>query len=238
MVLRLTPRGRRFASAAVLALVIGLITTITIATSSARKPPAGPAAAAPVAAAPPKYVLLTFDDGPDPKYTPQILDILEAYDAKATFFEVGREIGRHPELTLRIHQLGHSVQNHTWTHADLRGLSWMTFKDQIQSTDEAIRAQTGYTPRCLRPPYGSVDAVVTKRATSLGKELVLWKIDSRDWTRPGTTEIVRRALTGVQNGSTILFHDGGGNRSQTVAALPLILKTLKSKGYTFQSTHC
>ena len=238
MVLRLTPRGRRFASAAVLALVIGLITTITIAASSAKKPPPSPAAAAPLAAAPPKYVLLTFDDGPDPKYTPQILDILEAYGAKATFFEVGREIGRHPELTLRIHQLGHSVQNHTWTHADLRNLSWTTFKDQIESTDDAIRAQTGYTPRCLRPPYGSVNPLVTKRSTSLGKQLVLWKIDSRDWTRPGTAEIVRRAVTGVQNGSIILLHDGGGNRSQTVAALPTILKTLKSRGYTFQPTHC
>ena len=238
MDLRLTPRGRRFASAAVLALVIGLITTITIAASSAKRPPASPAAAAPVAAAPPKYVLLTFDDGPDPKYTPQILEILKSYGAKATFFEVGREIGRHPELTLRIHQAGHSVQNHTWTHADLRNLSWTTFKDQLESTDEAIRAQTGYTPRCVRPPYGSVDPLVTKRATSLGKQLVLWKIDSRDWTRPGTAEIVRHALTGVQNGSIILLHDGGGNRSQTVAALPTILKTLKSKGYTFQSTHC
>jgi peptidoglycan/xylan/chitin deacetylase (PgdA/CDA1 family) len=234
MVVRLTPRGRRVIGAAALTLVIGLVTTIAIAASPAPRPPASPAAAAPQVAVPSKYVLLTFDDGPDPKYTPQILDILETYGAKATFFEVGREISRHPELTLRIHQLGHSVQNHTWTHADLRKLSWTSFKDQIENTDEAIRAQTGYTPRCLRPPYGGVSTLVTKRAASLSKELVLWSVDSRDWTRPGQAAIVQRVLTGVHSGSVILFHDGGGNRSQTVAALPTILKTLKAKGYGFR----
>lgn len=238
MVLRLTPRGRRAVGLTVATLAIGLIATVAIAASRAPHHAESPPAAVPQATAPTKYVILTFDDGPDPKYTPQVLDILEAYGAKATFFEVGRTVAKHPDLTRRVHLLGHSVQNHTWSHADLRKLSSASFMDQIQATDRSIRAQTGYTPRCLRPPYGAENSVVSKRSASLGKDLVLWDIDSRDWTRPGTSAIVRRVLDKVHSGSVILMHDGGGDRSQTVAALHAILRTLKARGYAFYPTWC
>jgi peptidoglycan/xylan/chitin deacetylase (PgdA/CDA1 family) len=189
-------------------------------------------------AAPAKYVFLTFDDGPDPKYTPQILEILQTFEAKATFFEVGQNVVKHPELTKQLHEQGHSVQNHTWSHPDLRKLSAASLASQITKTDQAIRAQTGYTPRCLRPPYGGVNRAVTQRTDSLDKVLRLWTVDSHDWERPGTAVIVKRVLTGVKDGSVVLMHDGGGNRSQTVEALPTILKTLKTRGYSFAPIWC
>ncbi|MEI8412477.1 MULTISPECIES: polysaccharide deacetylase family protein [unclassified Kribbella] len=237
----LTRSGNRMVGLAMMIVVSAVIGTVVVAAARTPSPPppSPPPAAAPAQQAlPAKYVVLTFDDGPDPVYTPLILDVLAKYDAKATFFEVGRNVAKHPALTKRIHAAGHSVQNHTWTHADLRGLSATSFRQQIASTDQAIRAQTGSTPACLRPPYGGMNSTVTRRAKALGKDLVVWDIDSRDWTKPGTAAIVKRVLAGVHNGSVILMHDGGGNRSQTVAALPTILKTLKAQGYGFRTITC
>ena len=237
----LTRSGNRMVGLAMMMAVSAVIGTVVVA---AARTPSQPAASPPPVAAPAqkalpaKYVVLTFDDGPDPVYTPLILDVLAKYDAKATFFEVGRNVTKHPALTKRIHAAGHSVQNHTWTHADLRPLSAAAFRQQIAATDQAIRAQTGGTPACLRPPYGGVNSTVTQRAKALKKGLVVWDIDSRDWTKPGTTAIAKRVLAGVKNGSVILMHDGGGNRSQTVAALPAILKTLKAQGYGFRTVTC
>ncbi|MDX2974160.1 polysaccharide deacetylase family protein [Kribbella solani] len=248
MDVRLTRAGNRMVG---LAMMLVVSTVIGIVVVAAAKSPAGPnapgAAADPKAPAavtpsttplPAKYVVLTFDDGPDAEYTPKVLGILAAYEAKATFFEVGENVRRHPELTKKIHQAGHSVQNHTWSHADLRKLSPAGFQQQVGSTDQAIRAQTGSTPACLRPPYGGVSAAVRQRAKAMGKDLVVWTVDSRDWTKPGATAIVQRVLKNVHNGSVILMHDGGGNRSQTVAALPAILKSLKAQGYGFRTLSC
>ncbi|SEG94526.1 Peptidoglycan/xylan/chitin deacetylase, PgdA/CDA1 family [Thermomonospora echinospora] len=202
---------------------------------------AGPAAVAlPAAqqAAAEKVVYLSFDDGPSSGYTPKILNILAKRGVRATFFVLGENVNRYPSLTLRAHERGHSIQNHTWSHPDLRQVSWKTFTSQVGRTDRVIRAQTGYTPRCLRPPYGSVDSKVRSRAGSLGKTVKLWTVDPRDWSRPGSSVIARRVLDNVRPGSIILLHDGGGDRSQTVAALPTILRTLKARGYTFRRMWC
>jgi peptidoglycan/xylan/chitin deacetylase (PgdA/CDA1 family) len=246
MDVRLTRAGNRMIGLALMMLVSAVIGTVVVAAAKSPAKPATPEppAAAPAAAAPTKtplptkYVVLTFDDGPDIEYTPKVLDILAKYDAKATFFEIGQSVQKHPELTKRIHDAGHSVENHTWTHADLRKLSAPAFRQQVMSTDQAIRAQIGTTPGCLRPPYGGVSATVRQRAKALGKDLVLWTVDSRDWTKPGTTAIVQHVMKNVHSGSVILMHDGGGNRSQTVAALPAILKTLKAQGYGFRTLTC
>jgi peptidoglycan/xylan/chitin deacetylase (PgdA/CDA1 family) len=246
MDVRLTRAGNRMIGLAMMMLVSVVIGTVVVAAAKSPAKPATPepSAAAPAAAAPTKtplptkYVVLTFDDGPDLEYTPKVLEILAKYDAKATFFEVGENIQKHPELTKRIHAAGHSVQNHTWTHPDLRKLSATAFQQQVRSTDQVIRAQIGSTPGCLRPPYGGVSAAVRQRAKALGKDLVVWTVDSRDWTKPGPTAIVQRVLKNVHSGSVILMHDGGGNRSQTVAALPTILKTLEAQGYGFRTLTC
>ncbi|MFD8704802.1 polysaccharide deacetylase family protein [Kitasatospora sp. NPDC059648] len=178
-------------------------------------------------------VYLTFDDGPSPTYTPRILSILNRYGVHATFFEIGENVAAHPSLTAQVARQGHSVQNHSWSHPDLRRLSPASFNSQVGDTDRAIRAQTGRTPKCLRPPYGAVNGAVRSRAAALGKEVVLWSVDPADWSRPGAAAIRSRVLRNVRPGSVILLHDGGGDRSQTAAALPDILSTLKARGYGF-----
>lgn len=193
---------------------------------------------APAAQAAARTVAITFDDGPSTVYTPQILSILARYRVPATFFEIGRNVAAHPGVTRRVYRAGDSVQNHTWAHRNLRRVSWNTFRYQVTHTDSVIRAQTGYTPRCLRPPFGAVSSSVYARAARLGKRVVLWTVDPKDWSRPGTATIVRRVLNNVRSGSIVLFHDGGGNRSQTVAALPTILRTLRARGYTFTRIWC
>jgi peptidoglycan/xylan/chitin deacetylase (PgdA/CDA1 family) len=185
------------------------------------------------AAAAGKVVYITFDDGPSPYYTPQVLKVLARYGAHATFFEVGQNVARNPSLTTQVYRQGNSVQNHSWSHPDLRQLSANQFAYQVNATDRQIRAHTGYLPCCLRPPYGAVNAAVRARAARLGKKLALWTVDPRDWSRPGSAAIKTRVLSQVRPGSVVLLHDGGGDRSQTVAALGDILRTLKARGYTF-----
>ena len=247
MDVRLTRAGNRLVGLAMMMVVSAVIGTVVVASaktpnkpqSAQGAPPPASAAAEPARVAlPTKYVVLTFDDGPDVSYTPQVLRILKQYGAQATFFEVGKNVAKHPELTKQIHEAGHSVENHTWTHTDLRKLGAAAFRQEVGSTDQAIREQIGSTPGCLRPPYGGVNATVRQRAKALGKDLVVWTVDSRDWTRPGTTAIVQRVLKNVHSGSVILMHDGGGNRVQTVAALPIILKSLKAQGYGFRTVTC
>lgn len=226
------------------ALTVGLTATLGLAVST--EPPATSTATSVAPAqvavtrqvAKPKWVYLTFDDGPSARYTAQILKILQAYHVRATFFELGQNVKRYPALTRRVDQLGHSVQNHSWSHPNLTKVNWATFKYQVRTTDRYLKAQTGYTPRCLRPPYGATNRVVAKRAAMLGKKLTLWTVDPADWSRPGTSVIVRRVLAKVRSGSVVLMHDGGGNRSQTVAALPKILKALKARGYLFYPLWC
>lgn len=238
------PRAAREGSAALRKRII----TVTVAGALSAPVMAAPGIAAAPAAhaqvrhaatttAAKKYVYLTFDDGPS-RYTPKVLDILARYDVHGTFFELGENVDRYPSHTRRAHTEGNSVQNHTWSHPDLTKVSWSTFKSQVRRTDSVIRAQTGYTPQCLRPPYGAVDSSVRRRAASLDKTIVLWTVDPRDWSRPGTSVIVSRVLNAVRPGSTVLLHDGGGDRSQTVAALPTIVRTLKARGYTFLRRWC
>lgn len=179
-----------------------------------------------------KVVYITFDDGPSP-YTPQVLRVLSRYGVHATFFEVGQNVAAHPSLTSEVYRRGNSVQNHTWSHPDLRRMSASQFAYQVSATDRQIRARTGYRPCCLRPPYGAQNAAVRGRAAALGKKVVLWTVDPRDWSRPGAGAIRSRVLSHVRPGSVVLLHDGGGDRSQTVAALAGILRTLKARGYTF-----
>ncbi|HET6740639.1 MAG TPA: polysaccharide deacetylase family protein [Kribbella sp.] len=246
MAVRLTRTGNRAVGLAMMMLVSVVIGTVVVAAAKSPPQPVAPtpAVAAPAAPVPSKtplpkkYVVLTFDDGPDLEYTPKVLDVLARFDAKATFFEVGENVRKHPELSKRIHAAGHSVQNHTWDHSDLRKLTPAKFQQEVASTDQAIRTATGSTPACLRPPYGGVSATVRQRAKAMGKDLVVWTVDSRDWTKPGTAAIVQHVLKNVHSGSVILMHDGGGNRTETVAALPAILKALKAQGYGFRTLTC
>lgn len=185
---------------------------------------------------PAKPVALTFDDGPEPHSTGRILDILARYGVPATFFCVGMLAAAHPDLIARIAESGHEVGNHTWSHPFLPDLSERDLCLQVERTDTAIAAGTGRPASgLLRPPYGTRTPLLmswlAEQAT--GHRLVLWDVDSTDWTRPGPDAITQAVLKQVKPGSIILMHDGGGDREQTARALPAIIDGLLADDYTF-----
>jgi peptidoglycan/xylan/chitin deacetylase (PgdA/CDA1 family) len=185
----------------------------------------------PPAAAGDKVVALTFDDGPHPTYTPQVLDILARYGVRATFFQLGREAERHPDLVRRVVAEGHVVANHTWDHRDLRSLDEEAFAFQVDHTTQVLEAISGQRQLCVRPPMGRSDPGVTSRLAARAMASVVWTSDSRDFEKPGVPAIVDGALEGLQPGAIVLLHDGGGNRDQTIAALPTIIERILAEGY-------
>ena len=156
---------------------------------------------------------LTFDDGPHPVYTPQVLDVLAHYSARATFFVLGSLVEAHPDIIERIAAEGHTIANHTWNHEVLAGLPRPAFDDTISRT-QAILADLA-TP-CLRPPYASIDAYTEEWASSHGLDLMMWTVDPGDWRRPPAAEIADHIVQRAMAGAVVLLHDGGGNRSRTV----------------------
>jgi peptidoglycan/xylan/chitin deacetylase (PgdA/CDA1 family) len=178
-------------------------------------------------------IALTFDDGPNPIYTPQVLAVLQEYGVKATFFDVGYLVDDYPNLARQEYAAGHVVANHSWSHPELTRLSAAGIRWQLTQGSGAIQAATGVRPVFFRPPYGAINATVVGEADAVGVTTVLWNADPRDWALPGVDVIVDRILSQVRNGTIILLHDGGGNRSQTVAALPMIITALEQRGYRF-----
>jgi len=187
-------------------------------------PPAG-AAARPI-------VALTFDDGPDPQVTPAVLDILASRGVPATFFMLGRMAAVHPELVRQVAAAGNGVGGHTWNHVDLRTTSDPSYEAEVDRTNRLLSGLAGQDIRCVRPPKGATDARVLTQLNARGMSNVLWSVDPTDWARPGAAEIVRRTLAAVGPGSIILLHDAGGDRSQTLAALPAILDGIHDRGLT------
>jgi peptidoglycan/xylan/chitin deacetylase (PgdA/CDA1 family) len=178
-------------------------------------------------------IALTFDDGPNPLYTFQILAILQKYHVNATFFVIGSHAAAYPALVQQESQQENIIGNHTWTHPQLIYLSHAAVRHELQSTSNEIQADTGVLPTVFRPPYGGFNRSVQSIAASLGLSTVLWNVDPKDWSRPGTNAIIQNVLKSVHNGSIILLHDGGGNRSETVAALPTIITRLAQRGFQF-----
>ncbi len=169
-------------------------------------------------------VALSFDDGPS-AYTPRILRLLRRYDSTATFFEVGQVIPGHERVMRRIVRSGSEIGNHSMHHdAD------PSHRD-LAATSAAIRVASGFTPCLFRPPYGVIDGRLVRRARMLGMQTVRWSVDPDDWERPGTRRIYARVVSHVRPGSIVMLHDGGGERDQTVAALPGILANLHRRGY-------
>lgn len=182
-------------------------------------------------------VYLTFDDGPAPRWTPKIQEVLERYGARATFFVIGEEVDRHPEVVRRLIDSGHAVANHTYTHSSLVELDDTALAEEIEATDRAVVEAIGGPStgtRCLRPPFGAIDAATIDRVARLGKDVVVWDIDTRDWSNPGVDAIAREVLSEAQPGAIVLMHDGVGDRTQTVAALEQILPELAARGYRFE----
>lgn len=173
---------------------------------------------------------LSFDDGPDPTWTPQVLEVLAANGARATFFMVGSAAAEHPALVRTVRASGNSIGNHTYNHADLTKLPDAQVIAQVTKTEKIIGAT-----KCTRPPYGAVTPRVSKLLTGQGQRVQLWDIDTRDWAKPGTAAVIANVLTHAKNGAVVLMHDGGGNRSETLAALQSLLPKLKAAGWRMES---
>ena len=178
-------------------------------------------------------IALTFDDGPNDLYTAQILDILRYYRIKATFFCLGRQVQKYPALVQRAYREGHLIANHTWGHPLLPNLAVPSIIWQITTAGDMIQRTTGIRPTLFRAPYGATNSTALRVINLFGLTLIQWNVDPRDWSRPGINTIYARVMTQTQNGSIILLHDGGGDRSQTVAALPMIIQRLQSYGFQF-----
>lgn len=180
-----------------------------------------------------KIVAITFDDGPDPEYTPRVLELLAQYDAKATFFIIGQNAEKNPELVLRQYEEGHELANHTFTHP------WTTsvpkLDKELKQTNEIIFSITGFRPTLFRPVGGQYTDDMISTAVKNGFKVVMWSWhqDTEDWANPGVQKIVDTVLTGTKPGNVILFHDAGGDRRQTLQALDKILPELKKQGYQF-----
>ena len=183
------------------------------------------------------HVAITFDDGPDPKWTPQILDILKERGVHAAFFLVGQNCEDHPSLVTRIVAEGHEIGNHTYSHRNLALMSETMMQLELDATQRLIQSITGLSTTLFRPPYNAdsnpadlAELGPLELAEKLGYTIVLEKIDPRDWAQPGAAEIVQRVKDLRDEGNIILLHDAGGDRAQTVAALPKIIDYLHARG--------
>jgi peptidoglycan/xylan/chitin deacetylase (PgdA/CDA1 family) len=180
-----------------------------------------------------KVVALSFDDGPWPGQTDAILDVLETEDVKGNFFVIGRQVKTHPDPVKRMAEEGHLIGNHSYAHTYLYGADQETAKAEIVPAQNEIARLTGEAPRWYRPAGGAVSAGVWAQARESKLRLVMWTVDPQDWRNPGAWRITRDVLDNVEPGAVVLLHDGGGDRSQTIAALPKIIQALKREGYTF-----
>jgi peptidoglycan/xylan/chitin deacetylase (PgdA/CDA1 family) len=175
-------------------------------------------------------IALTFDDGPGP-YTPGVLDVLERFHVHATFFEIGKMLEYFSASTQRELSDGDAIGDHTETHPEMALLSAHEQHEELFEQIARIELLGGPRPLLFRPPYGSYDATTMRELRALHLLMVLWSVDTDDYLQPGVSVIVQRALAGAHPGAIILMHDAGGTRTQTIAALPTIIQTLRARGY-------
>ena len=179
-----------------------------------------------------KVAALTFDDGPHFAYTEEILDILKEYGIKATFFVVGENAEKHPDIITREISEGHEIGNHTYTHP----LNYSTLNsekafEEILLTEEILNFTAEYRPKLFRPPGGQCGEHLTKALERFDYKLILWSVDTRDWNRPSAAKIAKTVLNNIRPGAIVLFHDFVSIKSNTPAALRIILPKLIEEGY-------
>ena len=175
-------------------------------------------------------IALTFDDGPGP-YTPAVLSVLERFGVHATFFEIGEMLRYFSASTLRELRDGDAIGDHTETHPEMARLSAHAQREELFEQIARIELLGGPRPLLFRPPYGSYDATTIRELHKLHLLMVLWSVDTEDYLQPGVSAIVQRALAGAHPGAIMLMHDAGGTRTQTIAALPIIISRLRAQGY-------
>jgi peptidoglycan/xylan/chitin deacetylase (PgdA/CDA1 family) len=178
-----------------------------------------------------RTMVLTFDDGPDPRYTPHILDTLAEHDVRAMFFVCGEMAVGNQDLLARMSDEGHVVGNHTWSHPLLTRLSRSRIRSEMERTCDVIEDAYGEQPEWFRAPYGAWNRAAFQLGAELGMEPLAWTVDTLDWTTPGTRRIVGAVEHGAAPGVVVLSHDAGGDRSQSVRALRAYLPQLIDSGY-------
>ena len=193
------------------------------------EPTPAPATPAPAPTTGNKVIALTFDDGPGP-HTAHLLDILDQYGAKATFFLIGSKVSGQASIVRSIQARGHQLGNHSWSHPELPKLPVDQIAGEVDRTNEAIRQATGVTPAILRPPYGAVNGAVLEQLRLRGMSSILWSVDTRDWADRNSDIVCSRAVAGARPGAIILMHD---IHQTSVGAVPCILSALKQQGYSF-----
>jgi peptidoglycan-N-acetylglucosamine deacetylase len=179
-----------------------------------------------------KIIALTFDDGPWPVSTKQILDILKKENVKATFFVVGRPLKNYPQVAQQVVAQGHAIGNHTWHHL-YQKLDAKTSAREIEDTTNLIYKTTGVKTSLFRPPGGLLNNGVVDYAKQKKYFIALWSADSTDYNRPSVGTLVHKVIKNARPGGMILMHDGGGDRSTTVKALPIMITQLRNRGYKF-----
>jgi len=229
------PRGMLVRSA-LLTTLSAVIAALSVAASGApadRYPPGSVVYRVPVAE---RVVALTFDDGPRPPFTDAILDVLRDQGIVATFFLVGQNVERHPEVARRIVREGHAVGNHGWAHRALDELSTSGAHEEIGRGARAIRQATGVQPSILRPPFGAFDGRIRGGrgvAADHGQTLVMWSVETRDWATRSPRAVAVGTLRQVEPGAVVLLHDGGGDREHVVTATRWMIGHLARQGYRF-----
>ncbi len=177
------------------------------------------------------YVAMTFDDGPHPSLTPQLLDMLAVRGIRATFYVIGRNAARYPQILQRMVDEGHEIGNHTWSHPNLNGHSSDSILSQVDRTNRAVYEAVGRPPVTMRPPYGNLyDSQRLMLHQVRGMPTVLWSIDTLDWQRPGSSVVSRRVVNGSHPGGVILAHD---IHTATVRAMPAALDGVTGRGFRF-----
>ena len=183
-----------------------------------------------------KNVYLTFDDGPDGKITPRLLELLDKHDTKATFFLVGQKAECFPEVVLQIHNNGHSIGNHSYTHPHLIFKSKELIKKEIQRTDETLFEITGRHPKLFRPPYGQFGFSLLKVLNVMNRRMILWSASSQDYkTNSSSDKIQKRMRRIIQPGRIVLMHDGHLQSPHTFSALENALWRYKDQGFNFSA---
>ncbi len=180
-----------------------------------------------------KKIALTFDDGPHASYTAEIIDLLDEYSAKATFFVIGSCAETYPDVLAECVRRGHEIGNHTYSHANLRSAQEQRCRDEILCAERAIYEAAEIKPKLLRPPEGKYSDEICALADELDYKIILWTVDTRDWAHTPPERIFENIKANVKSGDIILFHDNITGKSPTIDALRLVLPYLSAEGYSF-----
>lgn len=182
---------------------------------------------------PEKIIALTFDDGPNPPFTAQIVRVLRDAQATATFFMLGRQVALYPKPVRKVWNAGFQIANHSFSHSRLDRALEPVLTRELDDTRNLLFSITNVEPKWFRPPYGVGSPTLKAVAEAKGYRVVGWNIDTRDWEAANPDDIVNQVVSEVFPGAIVLMHDGGGNRTNTVMALPKIIQALRERGYTF-----